>query len=158
MHAVGTALTSIDLQAADQTVSFQQFHQRYVNGEYNIKTFDDRGDMKIMLEVADIIDELKMIRHVLQTQKDILLQMTSALAQFEISNMRASDTEDVQSIRARAKDMTGLTKTHILAAADTLALVLTEIAGINEDAQATHKTVGVRLSTYIRLSDSIRRH
>jgi hypothetical protein len=147
VRAKGTALTSIGLQAANQTVSFQQFHRRYANGEYNIKTFDDRGDMKIMLDVADIIDELKMIRHILQTQKDILLQMTSALRQLDISDVRsqqpASDTEGFQSIRALAQGIAGPTKDHILAAADTLALVLTEIAGINDDAQATHRTVSV---------------
>ncbi|KAJ4346336.1 uncharacterized protein N0V89_010265 [Didymosphaeria variabile] len=40
---------------------------------------DDSQEFKIALDVSDIIDELKMIRHLVQTQRDVLAQFIEAL-------------------------------------------------------------------------------
>ncbi|KAG9191414.1 hypothetical protein G6011_09502 [Alternaria panax] len=46
-------------KAATQTTYFQEFQQGYASGRSNNAIFDDRPDLKLVLEVADIIDELK---------------------------------------------------------------------------------------------------
>lgn len=130
-------------------MSFQNFHRGYASGAPTVKTFDDHGDMKIVLEVADIIDELKMIRHVLVTQDDILKQTISAIRQLGFPTMERSQqpsrSEDVDSITSLTQGLAGLTKNHIISADKTLKLVLREIAGINEDAQDTHRMVSIFL-------------
>jgi hypothetical protein len=47
------------LQAATQTSYFQEFQQGYASGGDDNTIFNDRRDLKLVLDVADIIDELK---------------------------------------------------------------------------------------------------
>ncbi|KAH7081271.1 hypothetical protein BKA63DRAFT_503487 [Paraphoma chrysanthemicola] len=137
----------ISKKAADQTESFQRFHKRYADGEYNLKTFDDRDDMKLMLEVADIIDELKMIRHVLDTQGKVLMQMTQTLSQIGMWQLSEEtpnkyeakfDADRLFEIAGRLSEGRGAK--YLNRACNTLAQWHSETSSIMEDAQATHKT------------------
>ncbi|CAN9315913.1 unnamed protein product [Alternaria alternata] len=66
-------------KAATQTTYFQKFQRGYASGGDNNSIFNDRGDLKLLLEVADIIDELKMIQHLLNVQKDVIGSSIKAL-------------------------------------------------------------------------------
>jgi hypothetical protein len=46
-------------QAATQTDYFQKFQQGYASGGSDETIFSDHSDMKLVLDVADIIEELK---------------------------------------------------------------------------------------------------
>ncbi|KAL1798009.1 hypothetical protein ACET3X_004615 [Alternaria dauci] len=46
-------------KAASQTTNFQEFQQGYASGRSDDSILNDRRDMKLVLEVADIIEELK---------------------------------------------------------------------------------------------------
>ena len=47
------------MQAADQTTYFQEFQQGYASGGSDAAIFNDRRDLKLVLEIEDIMDELK---------------------------------------------------------------------------------------------------
>ncbi|CAN9386060.1 unnamed protein product [Alternaria alternata] len=66
-------------KAATQTTYFQIFQKGYASGGHNKTIFNNRSDLKLVLEVADIIDELKMIQHLLNTQKDVVESSIKAL-------------------------------------------------------------------------------
>ncbi|CAN9168945.1 unnamed protein product [Alternaria sp. RS040] len=59
-------------KAAAQTTYFQRFQQGYASGRNDTTIFNDRRDLKLVLEVSDIIDELKMIRHLLYVQMNVI--------------------------------------------------------------------------------------
>ena len=60
-------------QAATQTTYFQTFQQGYASGGHNNAIFNNRSDLKLVLEVADIIDELK-VRAL--TEMHVILRLT----------------------------------------------------------------------------------
>jgi hypothetical protein len=67
-------------KTAYQTTYFQNFHRDYDSAEGSRSAvFNSGHELRSVLEVADIIDELKMIQHLLQTQKDVLQQVIHAL-------------------------------------------------------------------------------
>ncbi|RYO52990.1 hypothetical protein AA0113_g9593 [Alternaria arborescens] len=65
----GVNMSSVDMmgiyrwvtgdKAATQTTYFQEFQKGYASGGHDKTIFNDRHDLKLVLEVADIIDELK---------------------------------------------------------------------------------------------------
>ncbi|CAN9154652.1 unnamed protein product [Alternaria alternata] len=65
--------------AATQTSYFQEFQQGYASGGDDNTIFNDRRDLKLVLDVADIIDELKMIEHLFSIQKEIIESSVKAL-------------------------------------------------------------------------------
>lgn len=46
---------------------------------WNLTVYEGQKELERLLEVADIIDELKMIQHLLETQMDVLKSAISAL-------------------------------------------------------------------------------
>ncbi|CAN9264589.1 unnamed protein product [Alternaria alternata] len=66
-------------KAATQTSYFQEFQQGYASGGDDNTIFNDRRDLKLVLDVADIIDELKMIEHLFSIQKEIIESSVKAL-------------------------------------------------------------------------------
>ncbi|KAB2109097.1 hypothetical protein AG0111_0g2554 [Alternaria gaisen] len=57
--------------AATQTSYFQEFQQGYANGGSDDAIFNNRRDLKLVLGVADIIEELKMINHLMTIQRNV---------------------------------------------------------------------------------------
>jgi hypothetical protein len=74
-----------ELQAASQTTYFEEFHENHERGDSESTALDDRRELKLVLEVADIVDELKMIRHLLEKQREVLRFLISALVKFHPS-------------------------------------------------------------------------
>lgn len=111
------------LQAASQITYFQNFQQRCAIGRLDPTTLDDSQELKLVLEVADIIDELKMIRHLVETQKDVLQQLRPDISRggAMLANHYVSSTEEK------------------------LIALLSELQTISDDASYTHRMV--RLST-----------
>ncbi|CAN9267752.1 unnamed protein product [Alternaria alternata] len=66
-------------KAATQTTYFQEFQQGYASGGDDNTIFNDRRDLKLVLDVADIIDELKMIEHLFSIQEEIIGSSVKAL-------------------------------------------------------------------------------
>lgn len=81
---------------------------------------DDRRDLKLVLDIADIIDELKMIEHVVVTQRDIVRNIKFGVPR----GVGGSRTEDID-------DILGWTD-----------LLLSDIKSIERDAEYAHKMVG----------------
>ncbi|KAF7670940.1 hypothetical protein GT037_010904 [Alternaria burnsii] len=112
-------------KAATQTKYFQEFQRGYTSSGKN-KTigkddpiFNDRSDVNLILEVADIIDELKMIQHLLKIQKDVI-------------------KSSIQALKLCALDTTGK-PTVSYQVEDTIGPLLAQFASIGTDAQHTRK-------------------
>lgn len=129
-----------------------------------------------MLEVADIIDELKMMRHLLQTQQDTLMPMALALARLNPSYEDAAEhvTNNIQTeIRIRgdnnnitcetnsagvlnsdktentkvlAQRIDGQSRENIISAYETLLAAVAALEGIRKEAEHTHILVSVKAS------------
>ncbi|KAI0538336.1 hypothetical protein GGR58DRAFT_468607 [Xylaria digitata] len=69
----------IKRKVASQTRCFQKFHDYNSSGNLDSILLDDRKELKLVLEVADIADELKMIRHVIDKQREVVKSLIATL-------------------------------------------------------------------------------
>jgi hypothetical protein len=130
--------------------------------------------LKGVLEVADIIDELKMIRHLLRTQRDVLKSTVRALTRLSPSksprakqhkdvyihsntftddarvtmniNTQGDINSSVDSIAALAQDIAGIAKDNVISADEILVAVLAGLDDINKEAEYTHRMVKVDIT------------
>lgn len=131
---------------------------------------DDRRELKLVLEVADIIDELKMLRHVITTQQDVLRAFISGLTRFSrttdvhqadqgstisikevtilehgslsvLTNTQLGNENGLETTKVLAQAISSDVRKFVVDADDTMRSVITEIDTINKDAEYTHKMV-----------------
>lgn len=149
----------------------QAFHRGYASGRKNRSIYDDKKELKLLLEVADLIDELKMIRNLLETQRKILQKTMSALRKFHpsdspdeqptsnvyVTNCTTSDNgvlsinvrnrpnrdDGIETTRMLAKGILAPASQDVVAADENVSLVLAEIEAINTDAGNTHRMVSL---------------
>jgi hypothetical protein len=161
------------VQAAYQTTRFQDFQQGYAVGGSSSTIYDGRDELKGVLEVADIVDELKMIRHLLQVQRDVLKLMASALTRLnpsrgprtEVSNkvildrIRVSEnaslivtvsaggitSDSIETTKILAQGIyEGGAKQNVISTDERLLAVLAGLDGIKKEAEYTHRMVSIQ--------------
>jgi hypothetical protein len=150
---------------------FQEFQYPDSDEFFGSKVLDDRRELKLVLEVADIIDELKMIRHLINTQREVLKNLISALREFspsgdipsqnQMSNVvfnnatstdkstmifniqhQFSSSQLIETTKLLAQAISVPARDSIIFTEEMLVSVLTEIATITQDAEYTHQMVG----------------
>jgi hypothetical protein len=72
-------------KAASQTSHLEEFQLRHSGGSDGSTFMDDQRELKLVLEVVDIFDELKMIRHLVDKQRNLLTACASALTKWSPS-------------------------------------------------------------------------
>lgn len=70
---------------ARQTTFFEEFHRVHSTTGSRAELFEDIRELKTVLEVADIIDELKMFHHLVDKQREVLKSLILALIKFHPS-------------------------------------------------------------------------
>jgi hypothetical protein len=144
--------------------------------------YDGRDELKSVLEVADIIDELKMIRHLLQTQRDVLKPLVSALTKLNPSNQppdashntnievkhcrvggnltialnsEGTLSNSIETTKALAQGIDGRAKDNVISTDETLVAVLAGIDSIHQDADYTHRMVSIKITSASNISNTL---
>ncbi|KAI1121850.1 hypothetical protein F5Y10DRAFT_255444 [Nemania abortiva] len=151
-------------KAADQTTYFQEFQQAQYK---QASSLDDKLELELFLEVADIIDELKMIKHLVQQQRAVLEALITALRSWavddeapkepmgnimNVSNNKVEDGYIVINIYSSTNDFGSIENTKILASRiasvaksyviyteETLARLAVDLEAVQNDAEYTQK-------------------
>jgi hypothetical protein len=76
-------------KSASQTSCFEAYSRNYATGDVDATALDDRQELKLVLEVTDIIDELKMIRHLAEKQREVLKALVTALIKLHPADAQA---------------------------------------------------------------------
>jgi hypothetical protein len=129
--------------------------------------YDGQKELERLLEVADIIDELKMIQHLQETQRDVLKSAISALINLNpspegkkphaqinvygnkidtggtviIHNTSIDSPDNVETTKALAQGIAGAAREHVILMEETLVTVLTQLSDISKNAEYTQKMV-----------------
>jgi hypothetical protein len=69
----------IGKKVASQTTYFEEYSRSHSAGDFTSTALDDRKELRLVLDVIDIIDELKMVRHLAGKQMEILRALVLAL-------------------------------------------------------------------------------
>jgi hypothetical protein len=154
-------------QAALQATYLQEFHKEYANVEPLMSVYDGQKELERLLEVADIIDELKMIQHLIETQRDVLKSVISALINLNpssesknppaqihvnrchfssggslvINNTSKDSLDNVETTKALAQGIGGIARENVILMEETLVTVLTQLSDISKNAEYTQKMV-----------------
>jgi hypothetical protein len=153
----------IGRKVVSQTSYFEEYSRRHSEGDFTTSALDDRHEMTLVLDVTDIIHELKMIRHVANKQMEILRSLITILRdpdnkaetpmyQFEnhgggnqfinLANLHHSDLNiDSENCKALAQNIKGTAKEMAIQANETLLLLITELNTMSRDAEHTHRMV-----------------
>ncbi|KAF1357276.1 hypothetical protein EJ07DRAFT_157882 [Lizonia empirigonia] len=110
-------------KTANHADCFRDFHREYSNGS---AAFNDKRELKLALEVADIIDELKIIMNLLEKQLEVVTSLGKCYP-------------DAVEVSARVADAVKIVEEHIRS-------VLTTVKEIKTEAEATYK--GLPLSFF----------
>lgn len=95
-----------------------------------------------MLEVADIIDELKMMRHLLEKQAIILGALTSALEALNPQeNADTSNSEAANDPRTAVHGIAEHAKIHIMKGDEHFRSALAIVDLIKNEAEGTHRAI-----------------
>jgi hypothetical protein len=149
----------------------QSFHKGYVSGKKDQSIFDDKEELKLLLEIVDIVDELKMIRNLIVLQRSLLRDFVWALRKFRPSNeapeipttsynvnfhkctvqtggamtvdIRNSRESDkgVENTKILAQGISAPASQNVVDADETLAAVIAEMDATKSDSEYTHKMV-----------------
>lgn len=128
--------------------------------------YDGQKELERLLEVADIIDELKMIQHLQETQRDVLKSAIPALINLNpspegktpaqiniygndissggtviIHNTSIDSPDNVETTKALAQGIAGAAREHVVLMEETLVTVLTQLSDISKNAEYTQKMV-----------------
>lgn len=120
-----TNVESVDTnkhQTALQAMSFRNFYQSSSDGS---AALEDQHDLELALEVADIIDELKMIKNLLEKQQIVVSSMRSGPKSSTTSSVKNKGAESIER------------------AAHHLESVLSNLNEIKTEAEETYKSVCV---------------
>jgi hypothetical protein len=141
-----------------------------VRRELKPEHLDDRKELKLVLEIADIVDELKMIRHLIQRQREVLKSLILALLKLNpekdpnrpqggshvrIYDNTVSDSgflnvtvnhhegpaDLAETIKNLAQGISGASKNIIVSADEELVAIVSELDTMNDDADYAHKMV-----------------
>jgi hypothetical protein len=80
----------IDTKGAAQTTCFEQYSQGHSAGDSGSTALDDRQELKLVLELTDVIDELKMIRNLVEKQRKVLKSLVVALRRLNAAGKEES--------------------------------------------------------------------
>ncbi|KAI1868830.1 hypothetical protein JX265_006809 [Neoarthrinium moseri] len=69
----------VNKKVASQTEYFQMFHEYNSTGQLESAFLDGSQELRLVLDVADIIDELKMIQHIVHKQREVIKSLVVAL-------------------------------------------------------------------------------
>jgi hypothetical protein len=129
------------------------------------EALDNHRELTLTLEVADILDELKMIRSLVEKQQQVVKDVASALSQFkspkdDSTEKRPSGIDETQPnsdrtrpnetqpskdeteiINVPVKGITGAGKHYLTSTGETFAWIFSEIDSVQSDAEYTHKMV-----------------
>lgn len=147
---------------------FEEFHQHYANGNPSAIVSDDRTELKLVLEISDIIDELKMMQYLFKQQRDVLQSLIQqlrdhhpstpqpdpvqvvqtvninvhdhAVVSFNI-NRQADNLFEIESTTAIANGIDGIAKDHVISTDEKLLSLRAEIAAIISDADEVRNMV-----------------
>jgi hypothetical protein len=129
--------------------------------------YDGQKELERLLEVADIIDELKMIQRLQETQRDVLKSAISALISLNpspegkkphaqiniygneintggtviIHNTSIDSPDNVETTKALAQGIAGAARENVILMEETLVTVLTQLSDISKNAEYTQKMV-----------------
>ncbi|KAJ8128035.1 hypothetical protein O1611_g5601 [Lasiodiplodia mahajangana] len=151
-------------KAANQIECFQRFQSSEL---YQARSSDDQDELNLFLEVADIIDELKMIRHLVQQQRAVLNALIGVLrswhvdanapkeygGQVQFFNNRLSggsavkievfssrnDLEFLENTKLSASRVAGVAKSYVIYTEETLMRLAINLEAIQNDAEYTQK-------------------
>ncbi|OAL53516.1 hypothetical protein IQ07DRAFT_640571 [Pyrenochaeta sp. DS3sAY3a] len=151
----------VSKKAASQTMCFQEFQRHYTNGNPSANALDDRTELKLVLEISDIIDELNIMQYLFKQQRDVLqslirqlqvhypstprpdrvhdLQTVSisvhdhAVVSFDI-HRQADNSFEIESTTAIANGIDGIARDHVISTDEKLLSLQAEIAAIISDA------------------------
>ena len=162
---------AVGTKAASQTTYFEEYSKDHSNGELGSTAFNDRRELRLVLEVADIIDELKMIWHLADKQREVLKSLVLALRKLSpegepsdsrdfhcsIRNNTASHagrqqniiviqqnegiSSQAENIRILAQRIRGAARETVVSADETLILLMAELEIMRKDADYTQKMV-----------------
>ncbi|KAI0099775.1 hypothetical protein GGR51DRAFT_576190 [Nemania sp. FL0031] len=150
-------------KAAEQTACLQRFQ----NPKYRARSSSDQDELKLFLEVADIIDELKMIRHLVGQQRAVLNSLIGvmrsrhvdtnaprehgghlhfadnkieqgAIVNLTISSTR-NDFELLENTRLSASRIAGVAKGYVISTEETLGRLAVNLEAVRNDAEYTQK-------------------
>jgi hypothetical protein len=129
-----------------------------------------------VLEIADIIDELKMIRYLLEKQKEVLKSLMIALGKLHSNEWGEQDsvtniairensvrengmminwvqtdrtTDESETLRRLAKGVKGKAGNNVLSADQVLSTLLEEVDSMSNNADYAHKMVGSLCPQYV---------
>lgn len=109
---------------------------------------NDRRELKLVLEVADIVDELKMIQHLFKKQEEVLSSLKVALGNSKAqkdshTSERSSENAPSHVILDDAPNLS-VADHNLDSASELLGTLLNEIDIIKKDAEYTHQMVRTR--------------
>ncbi|KAH6856234.1 hypothetical protein B0I37DRAFT_72003 [Chaetomium sp. MPI-CAGE-AT-0009] len=167
---VETYRWAIGTKAASQTSYFEEYSQSHLAGDSSDSTaLDDRRELQLVLDFADIIDELNMIRHLAEKQREVIKSLAMALRtlnpteespvshggiffqgntftcsgegrQQTVVNLSHGGTStEAEVIRTIAQGIKGAASKTIISADETLDLLLAELSVMRKDAEYSHK-------------------
>ena len=102
---------------------------------------NDERDLKLVLEVGDIINELKMIRYLLEKQRLILEALTSALKALNYQEVPDGTGSEESGCRATTQGIEGHARMHIMKGNEHFYSAFANIDLIKNEAEGTHKAV-----------------
>ena len=103
------------------------------------KLLDNSRELKLILEVADIIDELNMIQHLVKKQRKVLESLKLALrGRIPSGN---SPIEPDSNIIVHDDSISGAAGHYVFAADEMLGFLRTEFSDLKKDAEYTHTMV-----------------
>jgi hypothetical protein len=134
------AASQIDYIQQYQKNAQQNFQQGCVNGGPDEGIFED---LKLVLEIVDIIEELRMIQHLLCIQEDVIKSSYTALESPALEPLtRSGPQKDSQLCKHFQKGFCRFGNKcnfqHVLKGPQKLTHVISEIASIIDDAAYTH--------------------
>ncbi|KAF2681263.1 hypothetical protein K458DRAFT_372123 [Lentithecium fluviatile CBS 122367] len=158
----------VSKKAADQTLCFENFHLHYANGIPGAIVLDDRAELKLVLEIADIIDELNMMQYLFKQQRDVLQSLIQQLREHKPSTPQPDRVQNLQIIgmtvrdqavvsfniqrhadnffeientKALANGIGGIARDHVISTDEKLLSLRAEIAAIINDAENVRNTL-----------------
>ncbi|RYO95467.1 hypothetical protein DL762_000029 [Monosporascus cannonballus] len=136
------------------TYLFRQENRKFTDlietysGILSSSLLDDQRELKLVLEVADIIDELKMIQHLVDKQREVLKSLILALRKLNpsrdnqshqvFSNIKISDNISRDSA-TQTNGIAGAARDSVISAEEVLVMLLSEIDTVKKDVEYTHK-------------------
>ncbi|KAK4185380.1 hypothetical protein QBC35DRAFT_389598, partial [Podospora australis] len=132
------------------TDKIETYRKNHATGDVELSVLDDRRELKLVLEVTDIIDELKMIRHLTEKQREVLKALATALKRLSPSEQQFIQLTnhnhvgdalgiDAESIKILAQGVHGIARDTLVLADDTLVSLITELEIMRNDADYAHK-------------------